>query len=255
MNDAKPPPSALARTLRLARAGAPGVLPIAASLIVVGAVYLMAQALNGVVTTASALLTPRVEQILTTSLNAARGQQQAFLVAFTYGGRKSLSDHETLRVFRIPLGKYSTRVEWGWSVDLGLDLRGSGADAFDVRCDEPLRLCTWHVPDPSARPPAIDTAKLTIDQETSVLVFNRVETRQREDVLRAITAATVAEVEAPEFQPISRELVRAGLRNLANGWIEKGMPGESPAVVEVLFASEVQRGRGAPLVVDAPRRE
>jgi len=175
------------------------------------------------------------------AVESFRGEVDGFLVAHRFeGARISPSTERGEGVFGIPLGEVETRVRYEFATDLGVDLDGPDVD-LAISCDDDSRRCTWLVPDPVARPPAIDTASISVSQDRKVLIRRRVEARWQDEAISRLTAETEAFLQSEGFWSLNREAVRAGLRLIAKQHI---VPVDQPVYVEVVFASEALSASG-----------
>ncbi|GEM_PF-3435498 len=185
-------------------------------------------------------LAPRIETVLRTNLAVLAGSQEAFLVAHTQGGHLDATSDQTLKtVLGISLGTTRARVEWDFTVDLGIDLRNMDPGAFVVACDEDGDVCRWRVPEPSARTPAIRTDTMVVTVDGAALVSSAVEDRNAAGLVARVTDLTEENVRSEAFWSTARENVRSSLVEFAEEHlIEAGERGETQPTIEVVFASE-----------------
>jgi hypothetical protein len=195
------------------------------------------------------LLAPRIEVSLRTNLAILAGSPQSFLVAHTQGGHLSATSDETLHtILGIELGTIRARVEWDFTVDLGMDLSEMDAGSFTVECDADGRVCQWYVPDPSGRPPSIRTETMVVSVDGAALVSDRVEQDNADRLVSRVTELTETDVRSETFWSVARENVRSSLVTFARDRMLEGVPetAEDPPAIEVVFESERRRERPAP---------
>ncbi len=186
-------------------------------------------------------LAPRIETVLRTNLAVLAGRQEAFLVAHTQGGHLDATSDQTLKtVLGIPLGTTRARVEWDFTVDLGIDLRNMDPGAFEVRCDEDGDVCRWHVPDPTSRTPAIRTETMIVTVDGAALLSSRVEDKNAQALVSRVTDLTENNVRSEAFWSTARENVRSSLADFAEEHLLEAAPEtkDDPPTIEVVFASE-----------------
>jgi hypothetical protein len=199
-----------------------------------------------------ALLQRKVEVVMATSISNMRGAGQAFHVAYTFAGDRSVTRTEEVKtLFNIPLGSPSTTVHWTYSVDLGIDLTTVGPAGFVPECEDEYFRCTLTVPDPSFRPPSIDTSSIRIDQEGALLVWGAIEEDQKNATVRELSSLTEKQVRSDGFWTVNREAVRANLSDWAEEkYRSQATPGEPAVSFEVRFASEASGFKSALREVD-----
>ena len=171
-------------------------------------------------------------------LSSIRGSSEAFIVAFKFEGTQNVSITRRRR-----LGTVETDVSAEYTTDLGVDLRDSPRTT--ITCDGSRVVCTWVVPLPSARTPAIRTDSIVVSQDRAAFVGSKVEARLRDAAVQELTPAATATVASPDFWSVFRSPVREGLESYAADHL---VPEGEELVVRVLFSDEV--GEFEPLTDD-----
>ena len=236
---AKPPNT----TAHLAWAGVALAVVIAGTVLALRGMEMTSAVVPDAARALGELLAPRIETTLRTNLAMLAGSPEAFLVAHSQGGHLDATSDKTLHtVLGIPLGTTRARVEWDFSVDLGIDLKEMAPGSFLVECDAAGLICRWYVPDPTHRPPAIATDTLTISVDGAPLVSRQVEDRNAADLVARIAEITESDVRSEAFWSGARENVRRSLTNFANEHLRASEAVNEPLPsMEVVFASERRR--------------
>jgi hypothetical protein len=186
-------------------------------------------------------LAPRLETVLHTNLAVLAGSPEAFLVAHNQGGHLDATSDQTLTtVLGISLGTTRARIEWDFAVDLGIDLRDIKPGAFAVTCTADELACTWYVPDPTNRPPAILTETLVVTVDGAALLSSAVEDKNAKELVSRVTELTEENVQSAAFWSTATENVRSSLEGFASTHLQDAAAESSaaPPTIRVVFANE-----------------
>lgn len=181
-----------------------------------------------------------VRRSLSQTLLGLRSSRESFLVAWQFGTTLHATDEREMFWGFVPLAESRVDVGWSFTVDYGIDLAKTGSEPLGtLHCRPDENACTWIVPPPEHRPPAIDTNSIRVGEQRSLLFTDRARQEHRDEVLRRLTLLTKAELKEPGLQALVRPSVREGLERFARRVVAASWDGDgAPPTVAVLFSDE-----------------